>query len=139
MDRELENIIKDIDENKLEDLTSSKIKEYKNNILQKMGLEGSMVKKYHKILKDYKYVDEIDELIIGRYIRWFNLNDLDNHKLYNGLILTNIEYKNQTIVLICKNFRNQFFNIKMNESLIFQKMTYKEQLLIQILDQIEEK
>ena len=61
MDRELENIIKDIDENKLEDLTSSKIKEYKNNILQKMGLEGSMVKKYHKILKDYKYIDERDE------------------------------------------------------------------------------
>ena len=40
-------------------LTTAKIKEHKNNILQKLQLERSKLKEMHKKLKEYRYVPKI--------------------------------------------------------------------------------
>ena len=139
MNEELMKMLQDMDEKKLIHLNSSIIKDAKNNILQKMAFDRSELKHYHKVLKDYRFIDELDELSLGHHIRWFNLNKLDNIKLYNGAILIDYEYKNNIIYLLCKGYRNQMFTIKMNEIILFQKFTNQELLLIQILDYIQDK
>ena len=40
-------------------LTTAKIKEHKNTILQKLQLERSKLKEMHKKLKEYRYVPKI--------------------------------------------------------------------------------
>ena len=45
-------------------LTTSKIKSYKNNILQELQLDRETLKSYHKKLKNYRYCDEISDLQI---------------------------------------------------------------------------
>ena len=139
MNEELNQIINDMDERKLLELNSSKIKEYKNNILQKIGFNRSELKHYHKVLKDYKYIDELDELKMGRYLRWVNLTKLENIKLYNGGFLINIEYQNNNIILLCKNATNKLFSIKMSDVVIFQKFITEDLLLIKILDYLHDK
>lgn len=139
MEQELQNILDEMDEDKLHQYNSDNIHKYKFEILKKMEFNSKEIKHYLKVLNEYKYVDEIDELVVGRYLRWFNLNHTDNMKLNNGLVLTNIEYMNKDVVLVCKNFKNKFFNIKMNECILFQKFTLKETLIIEILDQIKDK
>ena len=116
---------------------SQEIKQLKHKILEEMQFNPKELKYYHKLLNEYRYVDEIDELRFGSYIRWFNISkkELDDLELMRGGFIVSMKpskTKND-IIILCKNgFR--FFNVKMNESIIFQKNTNQEKLLIQILD-----
>lgn len=137
MNEELSQMLNDMDDKKLIHLNSSIIKEAKNNILQKMGFDRNELKHYHKVLKEYRYVDELDELSLGHHIRWFNLTKVNELKLYNGAILVNIDYINNNVYLVCKNYKNKMFSIKMNEIILFQKFNAQELVLIKILDYIK--
>ena len=139
MNEEIAEMMNELDEKKLLHLNSSIIKDAKNNILQRMSFERSELKHYHKILKGYRFIDELDELSLGRHIRWFDITKVDNLKLYAGAILLDIEYTTDNIYLVCKGYRNQMFKIKMSKIVLFQKLTSQELLLIQILDYIQDK
>ena len=139
MNDEIQHMLNEMDEKKLTYLNSSIIKDAKNNILQKMGFERNELKHYHKVLKNYRFVDELDELSLGHHIIWFNLTKLNNMKLYNGAILTNIEYLNNQVYLLCKSYKNKIFTIKMDKIILFQKFYDQELLMIRILDYIQDK
>ena len=132
---EINNLFKEIDERKL--LTTGELKTIKNNILQKMLFERDELKNYHKLLTNYRYVDEIDELRYGSYIRWFNISKPKSLKLLNGGFIVDIKNNNDNIIILCKNALNKFFNLKMGECIIFQKNTKQEDILIRILDHLK--
>lgn len=133
----MEQIVQELDSKNLLHLNSSKIKEMKNNVLQKLYLSREELLKYHKVLKNYRYVDEMDEIKIGSYIRWFNLKKIENLKLTNGGILIDVQPGIDDINLICKNNRNRLFTLGLNKSIVFQKINYQEDLLIKIVDYIQ--
>jgi len=135
MNEEVNKVIKEIDERKL--LTTGELKTIKNNILQKMVFERDELKNYHKLLTQYRYVDEIDELRYGSYIRWFNISKPKSLKLLNGGFIVDIKNNNNDIIILCKNSLNKFFNLKMGECIIFQKNTKQEVILIKILDHLK--
>ncbi len=134
MESEIDKVFREIDERKL--ATTGEIKTMKNNILQRMLFDRDELKAYHKLLTNYRYIDEIDELKYGSYIRWFNIKK-SSLKLLNGGFIIDITNRNGDIVILCKNGLNRLFNLKMNESIIFQKNTKQEELLIKILDHIK--
>ena len=137
IDVTMENIVQELDNKNLLHLNSSKIKEMKNNILQKLYLTREELLKYHKILSKYRYVDEMDEIRLGSYIRWFNLKNIENLKLTNGGILIDVQPGINDINLICKNNQNRLFTLSLNKSIVFQKINYQEELLIKIVDYIQ--
>ena len=65
-------------------LNTSKIKSYKNTILQQLQLDRDILKSFHKKLKHYRYCDDFSDLQYGYYIRWIPLKNPDNLKLTNG-------------------------------------------------------
>ena len=134
LDVTIEEIIQELDDKNLLYLTSGKIKELKNNVLQKLYLERSELLHYHKVLKDYRYVDEIDEIKIGRYIRWFNLKKMENLKLTNGGFIVDMTPTDSDVQIICKNGRNRVFSLKLQECILFQKISSQENILIKIID-----
>ncbi len=136
LDLSLDDIVKELDDKHLLYLTSSKIKELKNNILQKLYLTRQDLLHYHKVLKDYRYVDEVDEIKIGGYIRWFNIKNMDNIKLTNGGIIIDIDNGKDDINIICKNNINRIFTLQLNKSIIFQKLSDQEKMLIKIIDYV---
>ena len=119
-------------------LDNSKIKCIKNDILQKLGLPTSKLKAYHKTLKKYRYIDELPGIRYGAYIRWISLRDPANIKLTNGGIICDIKVED-CIHIVCKNNMNRFFEIKMGECLIFQKLSEQEQILLSAMDYLHEK
>ena len=62
IDNTMNQIISELDNKNLLHLSTSKIKEMKNNILQKLYLSREELLKYHKVLNKYRYVDELDEI-----------------------------------------------------------------------------
>ena len=137
IDTTMEQIIQELDNKNLLHLNSSKIKEMKNNILQKLYLTREELLKYHKVLNKYRYVDELDEIKLGSYIRWFNLRNIENLKLTNGGLLIDVQPGIDDINLICKNNRNKIFSLNLNKCIVFQKINYQEELLIKIVDYIQ--
>jgi len=135
MDEEMNQIKEEIEKYKL--TNSSNIKTIKNNILQKMLFNGAEVKHYHKLLKYYRYIDEIDELRYGSYIRWFNISKDTTFDLLRGGFIVDIKQINNDINILCKNGIKIFFTLKMSQCTIFQKNTKQEELLIQILDHVK--
>tara|TARA_Y100000389_G_C17324778_1_gene444975 strand:+ start:363 stop:794 length:432 start_codon:yes stop_codon:yes gene_type:complete len=130
----LKEIIKEINEKNLLYLTSKKIKDLKNTILQRLQLSHNELITYHKKLNDYRYIDELDELKIGSYIRWFDLRNLDNIKLSNGGIIIDFKFSNNNLIIVCKNNVNRIFSLKFNSVILFQKLRNEEIILIKIID-----
>ena len=113
--------------------TNKKIKAIKNDYLQKLQLSREELKDYHDKLKNYRYVDDLSDILYGRYIRWVNLKNPDNLKLTKGGIIIEIKILENGIHVVCKNARNQRFQIKIDECLIFQKLTQQEHILLQLV------
>ncbi len=132
----LDEIVKELDDKNLLYMTSGKIKELKNNILQKLYFSREDLLHYHKILNEYIYIDELDEVKLGSYIRWFNLKKIDNLKLTNGGIVVDFKQGKEDVVIVCKNTKGRFFSLQLNKNIIFKKMSTQEKLLIKIIDYI---
>lgn len=115
------------------EMTYEKIGKMKNDILQRLRLSPEELKSMHSKLKAYRFVDELPELKYGTYIRWIPLTDPENIKLTTGGIVCEMKVGDDGIIVTCKNRYNRMFSIKMQENLIFQKMTDQERVLISAL------
>ena len=128
------------DENKcLLNLTTSKIKSIKNDVLQQLSLDREDLIILHDKLQEYRYVDEIPDVKYGCYIRWIRLKNPDEIKLTNGGVVIDVSVLNDDIYLTCKNNRNRMFKLKMSENIIFQKLTEQEKILLSVLDYVNDK
>ena len=133
MEDEMDKVAQEIERFHLTD--TSTIKHRKLRILQNITIDKDELTHYYKLLTSYRYIDEVDELRMGSYIRFFKL-DTQTLDLGRGGFLADIQVVKQRIVLLFKN-RNRFFKLKMDECILFQKNTQQENILIQILDQIK--
>ena len=121
-----------------ENITKITFKEADKNkydILSELELSKSVLKKMLKKLEDYRYVDELPELQEGRYIRWINLNNPANLKLTNGGILCEIKIED-SVILVLKNNLNRFFQVNMDESLVFQRFSDQEKVILYAVDYV---
>ena len=118
-------------------LNSNKIMEHKNNILQQIQITGQRLKNFHKKLKEYRYCSDMQDFVEGNYVRWIPLKDPSKIYLTNGGILVNVEIFETGVQIRVKNNQNRFFNIKIDEVLIFQKLSMQEKIIIKVLDLID--
>lgn len=117
-------------------LTSQKIKTMKNDVLQQLQLPREKLKCLHKKLKEYRYVDEIQDINYGCFLRWINLKNIDNLNLTTGAYLCEIQINNSGTGMICKNIFNKHFYVCMDEILLFQKLTDQEKILLSVMDHL---
>ena len=115
-------------------LTSSKIKEHKNNVLQRLQLKRDTLKNFHRKLKAYRYCSRVNDLQFGHYIRWIPLKDPSNLRLTNGGVVCDIKIFDDHMQVVCKNNLNHFFQIKFDEVVIFQKLSSQERVILGVLD-----
>lgn len=112
------------------------IKNEKNDILQKIGLDKNNLKQFHKKLKNCRYIDNIQDLKFGSLIRWINLKKINDIKITNGANLCDIKINDKGIALILSGFNKQYFTIYMCENIIFQKINKEEEILLKAIKYI---
>jgi hypothetical protein len=142
----------------------SEIKKKKNDILQTLQLKGSSLKKMHATLIGYKYIDNIRDICVGRYVRWISLKRPDlSITLTNGAHVCNINIDYIPVVdhsddvgcedeesseeelecktcIRCKVVRNGkviFFNLNFEENIFFQKITEQEWVILDALEYLK--
>jgi hypothetical protein len=117
-------------------LTISEIKSEKNDILQKLQLGKEDLKDNLKKLKEYRYINNINDLNYGCYIRWINLKNIENLKLTNGGFMCDIKI-NEGIEILCRNNFNKLFQLRFDENLIFQKLTEQEKIILNVINNLK--
>lgn len=127
----------DTNENLL-NFTSDKIKEINLNIIKELLLTRDETLSILKKLENYKYVDEMNDLKYGTYVRWIPIDHVKKINLLKGGIFCEMKITDDGVFLVCKNFgyNSRHFQISMDKNLIFQKMTEQELVLLSALDHL---
>jgi len=136
MEDEMERILEEMDKYNLTDHAT--IQKQKKKILSRLLETETERKAYLKLLVDYRYVDEMDEFRLGSYVRYFNMNKDHGIELLRGGFIVDLQTREEKVYLLCKNGANKFFKIPLHDSIIFQKNTKQEKLLLDILDHLKE-
>jgi hypothetical protein len=118
-------------------MTTSKIKTIKNNMLQRLQLDKDSLKNMHDKLKEYRYCSDMGDLQYGYYIRWIPLRNPSQIKLTNGAHLCDMKIVNNQIHIVCKNNMNRIIQIKLDEVMIFQKLSPQEKVILSVLDYLD--
>jgi hypothetical protein len=118
--------------------TSDKIKEMNLNVLKELHLPKHETLNLLDKLQDYKYVDEMNELKYGAYIRWIPIEDPNSIQLSKGALFCEMKITDNGVFCICKNFgfASRHFRISMDKNLIFQRLTEQELVLLSALDHL---
>ena len=118
--------------------TTDKIREMNLNIVKELQLPRKDTLEIMSKLKDYKYVDEMNELKYGTYIRWIPIEDPKNIYLTNGALFCEMKITDNGLFCVCKNygFNCRHFQISMDKNLIFQRLTDQELVLLSALDHL---
>ena len=118
-------------------MTSQRIKGAKNDILQRLQIKGPELKVLHKKLKNYRYCAEPKDLRYGFYIRWIPLKNPDKLYLTNGGIICDFKIIDNQLHVVCKNNYNHLMQVKFDETIIFQKLSNQERVILDILDYLD--
>ncbi len=134
---DIDNLIYALDNDSNEsimNLTSKKIYDMNLKIITELHLDKLTTMNYLKKLKEYRYVDEINDLKYGSFIRWIPIIDPSNLPLHHCGIICEIKITDNGVLITCKNFMHRHYTFKMDECLIFQKLTAQEKIIINALD-----
>jgi hypothetical protein len=138
---DVNKLLKALDDESNETLmnfTTHKIKEMNLNILKELQLSKKDTLDLLNKLNDYKYVDEMNELKYGSYIRWIPIEDPNNIYLTHGALFCEMKITDEGVFCTCKNYgyKTRYFQISMDKNLIFQKLTNQELILLSALDHL---
>ena len=118
-------------------LTTRKLMEINLKILKELMFDKETLISYLRKLKGYKYVDEIGDLKHGAFIKWIPITNPNNLQLNQCGLICDIKITDDNVVIICKNFMHRHYTFKMDEVLIFQKLTDQEMVIISALDHLD--
>ena len=137
----IDNLLKALDDESNETLlnfTTEKVRDMTLKILKELHLSRKYTNDINNKLKDYKYVDEMNELKYGTYLRWIPIEDPNNIYLTKGALFCEMKITDDGVFCVCKNigFPIRYFRISMDKNLIFQKLTPQELVLLSALDHL---
>ena len=136
----LQTALDNEDNSYIMNLTTEEINQMKDNVIKDLYLKDDDMDDILCKLEDYVYIDEIPHFRNGCYIRWINLLKPDNIKLTSGGTICDIELREGGTFIICKNNygkRKSCFQIKMDENLIFRKLSDQEKVLLSVMNYLK--
>lgn len=138
---DVNKLLKALDDDSNETLlnfTTKTIREMILKILKELHLPKQETIDIFNKLKAYKYVDEMNELKYGTFLRWIPIEDPTNIYLSKGALFCEMKITDDGVFCVCKNFGfpTRHFQISMDKNLIFQRLTDQEQVLLSALDHL---
>ena len=115
----------------------NKINNIKNNIFKELNFSKEKSKDYAKRLKNYRFVDEINDLNCGDFVRWIDLSDATQLNLTRGAFICDVEINTDGVHIKLKTFNNRYIQLRMDEIFLFQKLNDSELVVLSALKYLE--
>ena len=95
-----------------------------------------------KRLVGYRYVDQLDELHVGKFTRWIQKYSLTpdekfEYVVQKGGFLTTIDFTDEDVILTIKMWNRKIYKISFNHCLVYQKLSVGEELILMTTDYLE--
>jgi len=152
----VDELLKSIESDKLlsvSKLSYDKINTIKYNVLMRIGLEDDELESMLLKLSDYRYVEELQDIHHGAFVRYIPLTDnlnkgkkgiQDNIKdnvlvLKPGGFICDIKILGSGVQLLCRNHFRKMFQLRLDEVLLFQKLTKQEEIILSVFDYLHKK
>lgn len=127
----VENVKNDYLENKTLRIVTEDI----FNTINTLPCELEDKQQFCEKLSGYRIVDRLDELHKGKHIRWIRISE--NPVLTNGGLVTNIQFLDKGVYVTTMNVMKRFVKIKLDDCIVFQKMTMEEQLILMAYEHMD--
>lgn len=156
-DINVDELLKSIESDKLlsiSKLSYDKINTIKYNVLMRIGLEDDELESMLLKLSDYRYVEELQDIHHGAFIRYIPLVDTSKNKskkgndhkkkdneviLKPGGFICDVKILSSGVQLLCRSHFRKMFQIRLDEVLIFQKLTKQEEVILSVFDYLHKK
>ena len=103
-----------------------------DKILTKLEIDKTLIKDYILKLKAYIFVNELDDLKEGSFLRYISIEN--DYHLSTPCIFCDVKITADGIQLFCKNFWGKtFFHVNLDKNLVFRKLDKDEQVLMSAL------
>lgn len=127
---------------RMSDIDDELIEKYSNVSKQNLdalvaaGVEPKLIPTMVEKLADYRYINTLDDLIDGQYIRWIKYPPTT---LARGALLCYVIFSNNggDDVLLCATPFKRYFHMDVPAGPIFQKLTETEHDIINIIAYME--
>lgn len=132
---ELLSVIKKEKSHHLENLTAQKINKQLEVILLK---ERNLPEVYDKLVDEYRYIDELHEVLVGNYVRWLR----EDGYLTAGGFVTEVRIgKSDEPIVTCVSSieKGKIVNYFFNKNMTFQKLSVNEKMILAVKDLIAAK
>jgi hypothetical protein len=119
-------------------LTFDDIYTMKEDILKDIVLDTALRNKLLETLYNYRYVDNLNDLRDGSYLRWIHVTDRDI-VLNKGALFCNIVINETGAGIVCKTIGTcRYFVLKsIDEYVFFQKLSTQELVILNAIDNIK--
>lgn len=139
----VDELLKSIESDKLlsvSKLSYDKINTIKYNVLTRIGLEDDELESMLLKLSDYRYVEELQDIHHGAFVRYVPLKNTSNKGnkeneiiIKPGGFICDIKILGTGVQLLCRNGR-KMFQLRVDEVLLFQKLTKQEEIILSVFD-----
>jgi hypothetical protein len=138
----IEDVLHSLDNDRnlsISKLTYDKINNMKYNMLQRLGMNDDELESMLHKLADYRYVEELQDIQHGAFIRYIPLLSKNQRKegdivLKNGGFICEVKILGSGVQLLCRNHFRKIFQLKLDEVLIFQKLSNQEEIILSVFD-----
>ena len=159
-DINVDELLKSIESDKLlsiSKLSYDKINTIKYNVLMRMGLEDDELESMLLKLSDYRYVEELQDIHHGAFIRYIPLVDTSKNKskkrndhdvdekqdnevtLKPGGFICDVKILSSGVQLLCRSHFRKMFQLRLDEVILFQKLTKQEEVILSVFDYLHKK
>ena len=125
----------------LDNKTSKEIEESVEKSLDLLTCIKKNKKELVQTLVGYRYVDQLDELHMGKFTRWIQKYPLDPEtnraKVERGGFLSNIDFNDNGITLNIRMWNKKVYKLAFDNCLVYQKLSVGEELILMTSDYIE--
>lgn len=128
--------IDDAQYNYLDGKTSDVLETEKNEVFDSYPIK--VRESLMKSLTMYRLVNNLQELKLGRYCRWI-IEKEDNTTLHGGGYLIKVTFLEKGVSLLCERIKKYKMQVKMDDTIIFQKMTAEEWVVVMANDYSKDK
>ena len=145
----VDELLKSIESDKLlsvSKLSYDKINTIKYNVLTRVGLEDDELESMLLKLSDYRYVEELQDIHHGAFVRYIPLTkNSSKSKQENEIILKpggficDIKILGSGVQLLCRNHFRKMFQLRLDEVLLFKKLTKQEEIILSVFDYLNKK
>ena len=142
----VDELLKSIESDKLlsvSKLTYDKINTIKYNVLTRIGLEDDELESMLLKLSDYRYVEELQDIHYGAFVRYIPLimnkqkkGNNDEIVLKSGGFICDIKILGSGVQLLCRNHFRKMFQLRLDEVLLFEKLTKQEEVILSVFDHL---